>query len=161
MTIESAVTDLTTATTSLLSAVNTSKATLDASVASAQAVLTNATFVKVSQGIITSREVDIANGTSITLNADTTDLGKQINSQVAGTLTINAPTGTPVGGQKIILRIQSMNIQTLVWNSIFMFSDDLPAPSATSGSSKYDKYGFMYSTAATRWLLVAKIGGFA
>lgn len=160
MSLETEVAGLTSATTSLLSAVNVSKATLDSKVASAQAVLTDPTFVKVSQGVITPRVVTIADATSITLNAETTDIGLQLNTQSTGTLTINAPSGTPINGQKIILRVASTNIQTLVWNSVFKGSDDLPLPTATSGSGKYDYYGLLYSAAASSWMLIAKIGGF-
>jgi hypothetical protein len=160
MTIESAVTDLTTQTTALLTAVNVAKATLDASVAAAQAVLTNTVFVKVSNGVITPRIVTLVDSLSITLNADTTDIGIQSNTQATGVLTVNAPTGTLVSGQKIILRVASTNIQTFSWNAIFMGSDDLPLPTATSGSGKYDYYGFLYSATASRWMLIAKIGGF-
>jgi hypothetical protein len=107
-----------------------------------------------------SRVVTIADGTSITMNADTTDMAIQNNTQAAGTLTINAPTGTPVNGQKLMLRLTSTNVQTFNWNGIFRGSTDLSLPTASSGSSKEDYMGFIYDSSFTKWDLIAKNFGF-
>lgn len=109
---------------------------------------------------IQSRVVVIADGTSITVNADTTDLATQVNTQTAGTLTINAPTGTIVNGQKFILRINSTNVQTFAWNSVFQGSADIALPTATSGSGLYDYVGFIYNGTAAKWQMIAKVFGF-
>ena len=109
---------------------------------------------------ITERVISIANATSITINADITDLATQANTQATGTLTINAPTGTPVDGQKLMLRLQSTNVQTFSWNAIFAGSTDLVLPSASSGSSKYDYVGFIYNSTAAKWQMIAKNFGF-
>lgn len=107
-----------------------------------------------------TRTATIATGTSITMNSDTTDIAIQVNTQVAGTLTINAPTGTPVDGQKLMLRLQATNAQTFSFNAIFAGSTDLPLPTTSSSDSKYDYLGFMYNSAATTWQLIAKNFGF-
>lgn len=138
----------------------TAKTASQTAQAAAEAVLTNPDFVRVAAGVFPPRVVDIADGTSITMNAATTDIARQDNTQSAGILTINAPTGTPYVGQKLVLRIKSTNIQTLSWNAVFAGSDDLPLPVATSGSSKMDYYGFLYSTTTSKWQLLGKIGGF-
>lgn len=109
---------------------------------------------------IQARVVAIADATSITINADTTDIATQANTQAAGTLTINAPTGTLYNGQKLILRLSSANIQTFSWNSVFQGSTDIGLPTASSGSSKYDYVGFMYNSTASKWQMVAKVFGF-
>ena len=109
---------------------------------------------------IQARVVVIADATSITINADTTDIATQANTQSAGTLTVNAPTGTPFNGQKLILRLLSSNVQTFSWNSAFQGSTDVTLPTASSGSSKYDYMGFIYNSTATKWQLVAKNFGF-
>jgi hypothetical protein len=109
---------------------------------------------------IVERVVSIADGTSITINADTTDIATQANTQSAGTLTINAPTGTPVNGQKITLRLQSTNVQTFSWNGVFAGSTDLALPTASTGSGKYDYIGFIYNSTASKWQLLAKVFGF-
>lgn len=109
---------------------------------------------------VQERVVSIADGTSITINADTTDLATQVNTQATGTLTINAPTGTPFNGQKLMLRLQSTNVQTFSWNAIFAGSTDLVLPTASTGSSKYDYVGFIYNSTASKWQIIAKNFGF-
>jgi len=111
-------------------------------------------------GAILPRVVSITDGTSVTINGDTTDIATQTNTQVSGTLTINAPTGTPFNGQKLIFRLQSSNIQTFSWNAVFAGSTDLSLPTTSSGSSKYDYVGFIYNTPAINWQLLAKNFGF-
>ena len=106
------------------------------------------------------RVVTVADAASVTINGDTTDMAIQTNTQAVGTLTINAPTGTPVSGQKLIFRLQSTNIQTFSWNAIFQGSTDLALPTASTGSSKYDYMGFIYNTVNSKWQMVAKNFGF-
>jgi hypothetical protein len=107
-----------------------------------------------------TRVAVIPDATSITINADTTDMATQANTQSVGTLTINAPTGTPLNGQKLMLRLRSTNVQNLAWNSAFQGSNDLILPTASSGSSLYDYVGFIYNSAAAKWQVVAKNFGF-
>lgn len=107
-----------------------------------------------------TRTTTIATGTSITMNSDTTDLAIQVNTQAAGTLTINAPTGTPVDGQKIMLRLTSTNAQTFSWNAIFGGSTDMVLPTTSSGSGKEDYIGFIYDAISTKWHLIAKSFGY-
>lgn len=121
--------------------------------ASTTAILTNKA--------IQARVVALADATSITVNADTTDLATQANTQVAGTLTINAPTGTIVNGQKFILRIRSTNVQTFSWNAVFAGSTDIALPLTTSGSTLYDYIGFVYNSTSAKWQMIAKVFGFA
>lgn len=104
--------------------------------------------------------VAIANATSITVNTDTTDIATQANTQAVGTLTINAPTGTAINGQKFILRLASTNVQTFSFNAIFAGSTDLTLPTVSSGSSKTDYLGWIYNSTAVKWQMVAKVFGF-
>lgn len=106
------------------------------------------------------RTTTIADATSITINSDTTDLAVQVNTQAAGTLTVNAPTGTPINGQKIILRLQATNLQTFSWNAAFVGSTDLALPTTSSSGSKYDYVGFVYNSTAGKWQMIAKMFGF-
>lgn len=106
------------------------------------------------------RVVTIADGTSVTMNGDTTDIAVQTNTQSAGTLTINAITGTLINGQKIIFRLKSSSIQTFSWNAVFSGSSDLALPSSSTGSDKYDYMGFIYNSDATKWQIIAKNFGF-
>jgi hypothetical protein len=111
-------------------------------------------------GLLTPRVTTVASATSITPNIDTTDLVYQPNSQAAGTLTINAPTGTPVNGQKLIIRMLCTNAQVLSFNAIYRSSTDLGFPASTSGSSKTDYLGFIYNSTSTKWDMVSKMFGF-
>jgi hypothetical protein len=125
----------------------------------------NSNNVSISGGLISSTEVllrtgIVANATSITPNVDLFDLVEQSNTQPAGTLTINAPTGTIFDGQRLIIRILSSNIQTFAFNTIYSGSGDLPLPSASSGFSKYDYMGFIYNSTNNKWQMVAKVFGF-
>ena len=105
------------------------------------------------------RVVVIADATSITMNADTTDMATQANTQAVGTLTVNAPTGTPSNGQKLMLRLRSTNVQTFSWNAIFQGGTSA-LPTTSSGSTKYDYYGFIYNSTATKWQIVGTATGF-
>jgi hypothetical protein len=116
--------------------------------------------ISASSIISAKRTVVVATGTSISINADVTDTVHQANTQVAGTLTINAPTGTPIDNQQIMIKIKSTNVQTFAWNAIFKGSTDLPLPTATSGSSLTDYIGFTYDASVPKWNAIAKNFGF-
>lgn len=113
-----------------------------------------------SAGYVVTRTLSVEDATSVTMNCDTTDIATQANTQATGTLTINAPTGTPVNGQKIMLRLTSANVQTFSWNAIFRGSTDLPLPPASSGAGKEDYLGFIYDSSSTKWDLIAKNFGY-
>jgi hypothetical protein len=106
------------------------------------------------------RFVEIQTSTSITLDTKTTDVGYQNNTQVAGTLTINAPTGTPTPEQRIEILLRSAAIQTFAWNSVFLGSSDLQLPTASTGSNKFDRLGFSWCSITEKWHLIAKVFGF-
>jgi hypothetical protein len=106
------------------------------------------------------RVVVIADGTTVAINADTTDIATQANTQTAGTLTISAPTGTPANGQKFIFRLLSANVQTFAWNAVFQGSTDTVLPSASSGSNKYDYFGFIWNSTNSKWQMLAKNLGY-
>lgn len=109
---------------------------------------------------INPRVQTAADATSITPTGDTADMTFQANTQSGGTLTVNAPTGTPVNGQKWTLRVKSTNAQTFSWNGVFRGSDDAALPTTTSGSSKTDYYGFIFNSADTKWDFVSTVAGF-
>ena len=109
---------------------------------------------------VQSRVVVIADAVSITIDADTTDIATQANTQAVGTLTVNAPTGTAVNGQKLILRLRSTNVQTFAWNAVFQGSTDIALPTTSSGATLYDYVGFIYNSTASKWQMIAKVFGF-
>jgi hypothetical protein len=106
------------------------------------------------------RVVALADSSTLTVNASTTDLATQTNTQAVGTLTIAAPTGTPTDGQQITIRLTVTNTQNFVWDPVFAGSVDLPLPVSPTSGGKIDYLGFVYSTAAAKWHLIAKNFGF-
>ena len=102
----------------------------------------------------------IASATSITPNVDTTYILTQANTQAAGTLTINAPTGTPINGQAFILRMSSTSVQTFAWNAIYQGSVDVALPVSSSSAGLTDYMGFIYNSSSNKWQILAKNFGF-
>jgi hypothetical protein len=109
---------------------------------------------------VVKRVVAVADGTSITPDADTSDIVTQANTQSAGTLTMNAPSGSAVNGQGLVIRMSSTAVQTFAWNAIYQGSADLPLPLTTSGAGKTDYLGFIYNSTTTKWQVLAKNFGF-
>ncbi len=109
---------------------------------------------------VTQRVVSMADATSFTPTGDTADVNTQTNTQAAGTLTANAPSGTPTDGQILILRIKCTNAHTWSWNAIYRSSNDVVLPTSTTGTSKTDYLGFRYNSTDTKWDLVAKSLGY-
>jgi hypothetical protein len=109
---------------------------------------------------VSNRVVSYTDATSITINADTTDMATMANTQAAGTFTLNAPTGAVVNGQKLLFRMTSTNVQTFSWNAVFRGSTDLALPTASSGAGKEDYLGFIYDSTSSKWDLIAKNFGF-
>lgn len=82
------------------------------------------------------------NATTITPDASTADQVVQTNTQAGGTLTVNAPLGSPTDGQRLTIRVKCTNVQTFAWNAIYRASSSLALTSATTGGSKTDYFGF-------------------
>jgi hypothetical protein len=109
---------------------------------------------------ITSRIQTVADGTSITPTGDTADQFNQANTQTAGTLTVNAPTGTPTDGQRLTMRLKSTNVQTFAWNAIYRASSSLALPTTSTGGGKTDYLGFIFNAADTKWDFIGTNLGF-
>ena len=74
---------------------------------------------------------------------------------LAQAATFGAPTGTPVNGQKLIIRIlDNGTARALAWNAIYRAGTDIALPTTTV-LSKTLYCGFIYNSAATKWDLVA------
>ena len=98
---------------------------------------------------ITPRVVTVADATSITPDGDTSDVVYQLNTQATGTLTINAPTGTPVEGDTIILKLKATNVQTFSWNAIYRGGTDIALPTVST-AAKIDRMGFRYDSVGAK-----------
>lgn len=100
--------------------------------------------------LVTAASYTTDTGTS--LNCDTTDQF-EVTAQ-AGALLFNAPSGTPVGGQKLIIRIKDNGTaRALTYNAIFRpMGNALPT---TTVVSKTLYMGFIYNATDSKWDLVA------
>lgn len=114
------------------------------------------------------RVVTAPDASSITPNTATSDVTYQSNSQAAGTLTINATTGTSVDGQHWILKINacvgSGGTQTYSWNSVYESGSDVTLPTTTScvtpGTNLIDQLGFIFDVVKSKWEIVAIARGY-
>lgn len=110
---------------------------------------------------ITPRQVSAtANLTAITPTSDTSDIYTEATNVVAGTFTINNPTGTPTAGQPLVIRVKSTNSQTLAWDTQYRGSSENPLPTVTTGSSLTDYYGLRWNSADSKWDLLSVNRGF-
>lgn len=105
---------------------------------------------------ITPRVGTIATSTSLTIDSDSYD---QYNvTALAAALTVNAPSGSPTPGQKLILGITSdatpRALTFATSSNAFAFSSDLAAPTTTV-ASKTMYLGFIWNSTASKWILMA------
>lgn len=111
--------------------------------------------IKDSSGSITffqrSGTQQTTSATTFTINSDFKDLGV-ITAQAAA-LTIAAPTGTPIQGQKLIFRIKDNGTaRAITWNAIFrIIGTTLPT---TTVINKTTYVGCIYNSTDTKWDVV-------
>lgn len=99
-----------------------------------------------------TRVATTASSATVTPNADTTDL-YTVTAQAAG-LTLAAPTGTPVQGQKLLIRIKDNGTaRSISWNAIYRaIGVTLPT---TTVISKTMYAGMVYNSTDTKWDVIA------
>ena len=104
---------------------------------------------------ILSRVVATASSATPTPDADGTDLYSL--TALATNPTFGAPTGTPVNGQKLLIRIKDNGTaRTLNWNAAYVAGGaSLPT---TTVINKTMHLGFIYNTdnSLNKWMLIAK-----
>ena len=100
--------------------------------------------------LLAPRTVDTASTATPTPNCDSID---QYNlTALAANATFGAPTGTPVNGQKLIIRmIDNGTARTLAWNAIYASKNEYIVLPTTTFASKQWMGGFIYSTATSKW----------
>lgn len=129
---------------------------------------TNSTDYTVASVTLTNKRINprittlstSASTPTLTALGDTSDEVDMTVTSSTTTVTFGAPSGTPVNGQKLIFRVQCTNAQTYAYDSIFVGSTDVALPTAATGSSKYDLFGWIYNTTSSKWQLAAKTFGF-
>lgn len=97
-----------------------------------------------SSGTTAPRVVALTDASPLTVNLDTTDIAKVT---LGNSRTVGLPTGTPVAGQKLILRLkQDATGSRLItsWNAIYRFPGGT-APVLTTTANKTDYFGFIYN----------------
>lgn len=105
---------------------------------------------RINPRLVTAASYTTDTGTS--LDVSTCDQF-EITAQ-AGALLFNAPGGTPLGGQKLVIRIKDNGTaRALTWNAVFRaMGTALPS---TTVLSKTLYLGFFYNATDTKWDLVA------
>ena len=102
----------------------------------------------------------LANSNTITPVIDNGDTWTQVNTQAGGTLIVNAPVGTYVEGESLILRIKCTNQQTFSWNPIYRGSPSNTLPTATTGGSKTDYFAFLYNLTDVKFDFLSAVYGY-
>lgn len=99
---------------------------------------------------INPRAVAMTDGATITPTGDSTDIG---TVTLAGNRTMAAPTGTPVEGQTLVLRItqDGTGSRTLTWNAIYLFPTGTPVLTTTAAAN--DSFHFRYNNSTSKWVL--------
>src|SRR6185312_13970709 len=108
---------------------------------------------------VNPRVTAISSNATWSPNADTDDI-YEITAQAVDATTISNPSGTPVDGQKLIIRVKGTAARALTWSgSQWRASSDMALP-ATTTTTKTLYMGFMYNSADTKWDMLAKMDNF-
>ena len=114
-----------------------------------------ASFVKKSikrKAIVDPINTSIASTATLTIDTDVNDFA--VITAQSEALTIGAPSGTPVEGQKLIIRIKDDgSARAITFNAIFRaIGITLPT---TTVSSKITYLGLVYNSTDTKWDVIA------
>ncbi len=105
----------------------------------------------VSYAVNVPRVTSVTSTATLTVDSSTTD--QAVITAQSGALTINAPTGSPADGQKLIIRIKAVGTSVITWNVIFrQIGTTLPTPT-TANKSIY--VGLIYNSLDAKWDAVA------
>ena len=114
-----------------------------------------ASFVKKSikrKAIINPISLTTASTATLTVNSDVNDF--VVVTAQASALTIAAPTGTPVEGQKLIIRLKDNgSARGITFNAIFR-AIGITIPTTTV-ASKITYLGLVYNSTDTKWDVIA------
>ncbi len=117
---------------------------------------TTFTNKRINPRIVTAASYTTDTGTALDVSTcDEFDVTAQ-----AGALKLNNPSGTPVNGQKLIVRIKDDGTaRALTYDTQFRASSDLALPTTTVlGKVLY--MGFIYNSDDTKWDLLAVLNNF-
>jgi hypothetical protein len=104
------------------------------------------------QTFVSPRVSSTTSTATLTVNAGTTDVA--VITAQAASLSIAAPTGSPVDGQRLVLRIKdNATSRALSWNAIFRAVGVTLPTSTTVSKTLY--VGMLYNSADTKWDVLA------
>lgn len=101
----------------------------------------------------TTSVVTLAYGATIQPNVDGVDVFRLATFTGAGQF-LN-PLGTPRNGQRFQIFIISATAQTITWDTKYSGQANIPLPTATSGGSAVDVFGFQYDLVSDTYLMIA------
>lgn len=104
-------------------------------------------------GGVIPRVVSLTDAATVTPNADTTDIG--VLASLSQTTTFANPSGTPVNGQLLQIRITSSASRAISFGTAYQAASSLSLPTATTGSNAEDYIGFRYNSLDSKWDLIA------
>lgn len=98
------------------------------------------------------RVSNIATTAALAPNVDSFDIAAV--TALSQALTLSAPSGTPVDGQSLVIRIRDNGVaRALTWNAAYSaYAGDLPT---TTVASTFMLYNFLWSAATAKWELLA------
>lgn len=114
---------------------------------------TTFTNKRINPRIVTAANYTTDTGTSLDVSTcDEFDVTAQV-----GALKLNNPSGSPVNGQKLIVRIKdSGSNRALTYDTQFRASSDLALPSSTT-TGKVLYMGFIWDSTDSKWTLLASL----
>jgi hypothetical protein len=105
-----------------------------------------------------------ANSATWSPNSDTTDIFELAGALTVAVTTINNPSGTPVEGQKLMIRVKSdTSAHALTWSGTqwrASTASGAPALPTTTTISKNLVAGFMWNSTDSKWDLLAVQDGY-
>ena len=103
-------------------------------------------------GGILSRVVALTDAATVTPNSAITDIG--ILTSLSQSTTFANPTGTPVDGQLLQIRIASTISRAISFGTAYQAASSLGLPNATTGGGKEDYIAFRYNLADLKYDLI-------
>lgn len=118
------------------------------------------TTIGFAAAVNTPRISTVSYGATVTPDCSTTDV---LNiGALTGNLTLAAPSGTPVDGQILTVRLvqDGTGGRTITYNAIYAFGTDITAAlDPTAASSKWERV-FQYHSGDSKWRAVGIVRGF-
>jgi hypothetical protein len=102
----------------------------------------------------TTNTQSVTSQSVVTPVADVDDV-VSINAQAVD-LTIAAPSGTPVDGKKLVIRIKDNgSSRNITWNSVYVSAGAALPASTVAGS--WHHIGLIYNSNISKWMCVAEV----